>query len=492
MFDFVSDVVLRYGAPSTCCANPAAATTVAVAVAAAPVVPFWQQSSDHLMVDDAEEAGARSTALEAPATRPTHHSTAIVPAPFTPPVKAECGATSFNLAHLRVALEEAVDSGELDESAVRIILLQVATHASTASSGGDTPLHLAAALGQERVVTVLLLKGADPDALNSTGRTPLHVAVEYGHLSTVNVILAANPDMSIRYNVACRGYSILDLAAREGDVDVLRALLQHGIDVNRLTDGYTSLHIAALNNKVSAIDVLVQAGADMEIDDDDDCTPFLVACGNHCHEAALALFKHGAKVEVRDTRGETPLQIAARQAGREGVTAIIDLLLRCGGDETAVNPDGRTASEIVDHHKEYATCLLEREGVERVRELLANAPADRAWRRRGFLVLCRAFWAKGRCLTATTTTSASQNRKAQHDGHVSGGSIYNWTGEREKRQPQKGVLRGGVVRSLRNIPNKHVDKATVAADAAENLHSVVVRVLELVEEGLFRNIVGFL
>ena len=30
------------------------------------------------------------------------------------------------------------------------------------------------------------------------------------------------------------------------------------------------------------------------------------------------------------------------------------------------------------------------EDVGRVRELLVNAPADRAWRRRGYLVLCRA------------------------------------------------------------------------------------------------------
>lgn len=490
MFDFVSDVVLRYGAPSTCCANAGAAATAAAAVAAAPVVPFWHQSSDHIMVET-EEVGGRSTALEAPATPHAGPSTAIAPALFTPP---ECGETSFNLANLRVALEEAVDSGHLDESAVRTILLQVATatHASTESSGGDTPLHIAATLGQERVVTVLLLKGADPDTVDSTGRTPLHVAVEYGHLPTVKVILAANPDVSLRYKVACRGYSILDLAAREGNVDILRALLQHGIDVNRLTDGYTSLHIAALNNKVGAIHVLVQAGADMEIGDDDDCTPFLVACGNQCHEAALTLFKHGAKVEVRDTRGETPLQIAARQAGREGVTATVDLLLRCGGDETAVNPDGRTASEIVGHHTEYATCRQREEGVERVRELLANAPADKAWRRRGFLVLCRAFWTKGRCLTATTTRSGSQNRKALHDGHVSGGNIYAWTGEREKRQQQRDVLGSGVVRSLRNIPNKHVDKTVAAAAAAENLRSVAVRVLELVEEGLFRNIVGFL
>lgn len=36
------------------------------------------------------------------------------------------------------------------------------------------------------------------------------------------------------------------------------------------------------------------------------------------------------------------------------------------------------------------------EDVERVRGLLANAPADRAWRRRGFLVLCRAYYPTGR------------------------------------------------------------------------------------------------
>ncbi|CAM9475030.1 unnamed protein product [Pylaiella littoralis] len=498
MFDLVSDVVLRYEAPSTCCANAAAAAAaVATAGAAATVVPFWQQGGDHIL-DEAEECGGRSTELEAargvrrttaaaPATPTTCPSTVIAPALLTSPA-AESDEASFNLADLRVALEEAVDSGHVEESAVRRILLQVATHSSTEGNGGGSPLHVAAALGQERIVMVLLLKGANPDALDSKGRTPLHLAVEYDHLSAVKVILAANPDMSIRYKVASRGYSVLDLAAREGNVDVLRALLQHGVDVNRRTDGYTSLHIAALNNRVGAIDVLVEAGADMEVDDDYECTPFLDACSNHCHEAALTLFKYGAKVEARDIRGETPLQTAARQAGREGVPAIVNLLLRCGGDETAVNPEGRTASEIVGHHMEYAACPLEKAGVDRVRKLLANAPADRAWRRRGFLVLCRAFRTKGRFLTTTTTRNESQNRKVLHDINVSGGNSYAWTGEKERRQQQRGVIGSGMGSALENVPNKQVEKAV----SADSLRSVVVRVLELVEEGLFRNIVGFL
>ncbi|CAN0390368.1 unnamed protein product, partial [Ectocarpus sp. 12 AP-2014] len=208
-------------------------------------------------------------------------------------------------------------------------------------------LHVAASQGQEGRVATLLAEGAKKNGLDAQGRTPLHLAVENGNLSTVKALLTADPDTSVRYRIWNRSYSVLDLAAQKGDACVLRAILQHGVDVNRRTDGYTSLHVAALNNRVAAIDVLVEAGAHVEVEDDDDCTPFLDACSNHCHEAALALFKHGANIEARDMRGETPLIIAARQAGRQGVTAIVDMLLRCGADETALNPDGRTAAEVV-------------------------------------------------------------------------------------------------------------------------------------------------
>lgn len=464
MFE-ASDVVLRYGATATTY-NAATATASETTCAAASVVPFWQQNGEQMQIEEDE---GRSTAEVTPSTSP---STTVVPALFTSSA-AESEETSFNLANLRVALEEAVNSGHVDESAVRTILLQVASHASQGGTGGDTPLHIAAALGQERIVTVLLLEGADADVLDSNGRTPLHLAVERGHLPTVKAILAAGPDMDIRYKVGYRGYSVLDLAAREGNTDILRALLQHGVNVNRRTDGYTSLHIAALNNNVGAIDVLIEAGADMEIEDDDDCTPFLDACSNHCHQAALALFQHGANIEARDIRGETALQIAARQAGREGVSAIVNLLLRCGSDETAVNRNGRTAAEIVGHHIEYAACPLKKEDVDRVRELLANAPADRAWRRRGYLVLCKARLLR----PSNRGARGSQSRKGLHGEN----------GRRHQQGIGEGSLDGGMSESFVSNPIVQVDKG-----AAGDARSAIVRVVELVEEGLFRNIVSFL
>lgn len=482
---FGRDVVLSYGGtdspPATC--SPAAAA----------VVPFWQQSGNQVPLE-AEDGEGTSTGA---ATHSVYSRSTVTPNLFTSP-GAVPADKRFVIANLQVALETAVDSGAVDESAVRTILLQVSAHAS--QDGDDTPLHLAAASGQEQIVRVLLAKGADKDALNSKGRTPLHLAVESAHLPTLSAILAAHPDIGIRYRVALTGYSILDLAARLGNVDVLRALLLHGVDVNRLTDGYTALHRAALNNRVGAIDVLVEAGADIEMEDDDDCTPFLDACSNHCHEAALALFKHGANVEARDIRGETPLQIAARQAGREGVTEMVDLLLRCGGDETALTPDGYTAAEIVGHHIEYAACPLRKDDVERVRELLANAPADRAWRRRGTLVLHRAFWGKARLRaeggkgSSSSSSNGFQTVRVLHGVRAPGcGGGDAWVGTTERIQQGGNLPGGGVVETRgRKLNTDKAAAAAAAATAAQGFRGVIVRVVELAEEGLFRSIMGFL
>lgn len=58
-----------------------------------------------------------------------------------------------------------------------------------------------------------------------------------------------------------------------------------------------------------------------------------------------------------------------------------DLLLRWGADDTLTDKDGRTAKR-----------LLKRARITKpLRRVLNNPPADRVWRRRGILVMYRAF-----------------------------------------------------------------------------------------------------
>lgn len=62
---------------------------------------------------------------------------------------------------------------------------------------------------------------------------------------------------------------------------------------------------------------------------------------------------------------------------------VVNLLLRTGADETVVDDQGVAPIGRVGR-------LGLSRNADRVRRLLANAAADRAWRRRGYLAMCRA------------------------------------------------------------------------------------------------------
>ncbi|CAB1115548.1 unnamed protein product [Ectocarpus sp. CCAP 1310/34] len=125
---------------------------------------------------------------------------------------------------------------------------------------GHTPLHLAAGLGCDDMMPLILQQGAVVDALDNQRRTPLHLAATVGSCPAVEVLLAAGADLSLRSGD--NNESALETAAINGDVDVVRAMVRHGVDVNaRDSQGLTALHAVAESNQAGAIDALVEAGA---------------------------------------------------------------------------------------------------------------------------------------------------------------------------------------------------------------------------------------
>lgn len=87
------------------------------------------------------------------------------------------------------------------------------------------------------------------------------------------------------------------------------------------------------------------------------------------------------------------MHYAATRAGKVGAAGVVDLLLRQGADEQTTNGAGRSPMDMIDSRAGEEDNLAEE--YERMRQLLENAPADRAWRR-CFLVLCRAHYPGGR------------------------------------------------------------------------------------------------
>ena len=374
------------------------------------------------------------------------------------------------------AVDEAVGSGHL------VIVNKLLERGATLDLGsrnrhGVTPLHVAAEHGKQEMVQFLLLKGADKDAVDVYGCSPLHMAADHDRAAVVQVLLDAGVDTSVRCNEW--NMSALHLAARKGHLEVLRTLIDHGVQVDA-TSGLkdlTALHFAAaLEDKPEAIDMLVEAGGNVEAQTTGGGTPLHMAAATSNPEAVLALLRHGAQANTQDSNCLTPLHDAALRAGTCGVgeihagrrdetEAVVAVLLRAGADETMRDDLGDVAVENVGYWVKNPDAVAEK--LERVRKLFASAPADRAWRRRGLFVLCRAR--PGRVQLPLESTRA---RVGVLPG--TGGS-------------------GAKLARVEAVGGSDAGGSTMSCGRdGEEWAVVAATVVRLEEEGIFRTIVGYL
>ncbi|CAN0011322.1 unnamed protein product, partial [Hapterophycus canaliculatus] len=164
----------------------------------------------------------------------------------------------------------------------------------------------------------------------------------------------------------------------------MKILLAGGADVNFRTNSRTVLHAVAHHNKADAIPALVEAGANIEARDNRGLTPLWYSAFHGACAAMLSLLEMGADVHTKSDLDTTPLHVACHK----GEADAANILLRWGADEAAMSSLGRTPSSWIPDAAKAAEG--DRPRLERLSKLLANAHKDRAWRRRGFIVMCRA------------------------------------------------------------------------------------------------------
>lgn len=344
--------------------------------------------------------------------------------------------------------------GDHRELAAEVVIAGANLNAN--NIGGDTPLHLAAARGLHRFVGMLLRKGVRVGAANTMGQCALHMAVENNHIASAKALLEAGADPD-------RGYGDVrhctPLVLASCNVAMTNLLLEHGADP-KASDGlgFTALHWAGRSGRPGVINSLVEAGADLEAEsarvicydqkyEFKGLTPLHAAALHKTVQTMPGLLDNGADINAKDDNGHTPLHvICLTSADKWRVHAAADLLLRRGADETITNDDGYTPEELIDSNADSTGCL---------KRLLANARGDKAWRRRGTLVLCRAYTEKRL------------------------GDLWNRrTGKISCKGQGIGTSAAGAGAGAAGLGNKWV--------------GMLVRAVEMDAEAVFRTIVGFL
>ena len=169
--------------------------------------------------------------------------------------------------------------------------------------------------------------------------TQLLRAAHAGNWNRFVKVLPKCPDVNVRDRY---GRTPLILACYQADASIVKALIQHGADVN-LADGNglsTPLHRAAYAGNAEVAEVLIKEGADVDVRDGALRTPLAVACASYHRRdprVLSVLLEAGSDPNVRDRDGWAPLHLLLMNVTPPRLEEV-RMLLQFGADPAARNP----------------------------------------------------------------------------------------------------------------------------------------------------------
>lgn len=257
------------------------------------------------------------------------------------------------------ALLFAARQGKID--AVRA-LLDGGADIDQASADNTSPLLIAVLNGHYELASMLIELGANPNIADTNGRTPLFAAIDLRnvqwsqapapelpqatHLAMIKQLLAAGADPSIKITgkighrgsfdmrwSELQGGTAFSRAAWNGDIEVMRLLMEHGADPFVKTDkDETALlllagagwplgqgYIRSDEDILASLDLLVnELKMDVNAVTKEGITPVICAVFKGTNDVVQYLVDHGARLDVKDNAGRSVITWAQGIAANEG------------------------------------------------------------------------------------------------------------------------------------------------------------------------------
>jgi ankyrin repeat protein len=200
-----------------------------------------------------------------------------------------------------------------EQFAVVKLLCTLGAHVNHSDAAGNTPVMVATAESEDRVILQFLLQqdGIKVNQRNKDGFTALIMAAEAGHVAAVRLLLSHGADVGLADK---EGFTPVFAAAARGHLRVQNELIQHGVDLTVTAElDFTLLMQAARSNQPHVTEFLIEKGASVHTVDGLGATALQDAAlsTSISTETMRVLLAHGADVNASNHEGETPLRAAA-------------------------------------------------------------------------------------------------------------------------------------------------------------------------------------
>lgn len=240
---------------------------------------------------------------------------------------------------LMYAAQHGLKGAKGDWAAITSALLKHGARTNLSRANGDNALTIAQWNRHQEIVDLLSSAGARDETHYAalTKDEALVKAAKIGDLDKTRVLL--DQEANVNYRDRNNGVNPLLTAVYYGNIDIVRALVESGADVNHVPWGLKEQRIASSSITFKERELLrtISRGD----------TALIVAVQKNSIEIAEYLIEEGARIAVANRKEETPTLLAVRN----GNAKLIALLLSNGADPNRATYQRKVDTFITRIHK---------------------------------------------------------------------------------------------------------------------------------------------